>query len=209
MLAIAENEPGALAANVLHFARLLRRAGLPVGPAEVIAAQQALLLVDVGAKAQVRAALRGLMCHRHENQEVFDQAFALFWRNPEAARQAAVLAMLDGRAPQPQKPTPGSRRVAEAMSPRQPAQREQDAPPQLDAAMTVSEREHLQAMDFEAMGAAQIAAAKAEIARLALPLDHFRKLPRLQTHRPPPLTRYPLPPQPVEFLRLRNTPEDA
>ena len=28
-----------LSANVMHFARLLRRAGLPVGPAEAIAAQ--------------------------------------------------------------------------------------------------------------------------------------------------------------------------
>ena len=169
-----EHGHGTLAANVLHFARLLRRAGLPVGPAEVIAAQQALLLVDLGAKAQVSAALRGLMCHRHEDREVFDQAFALFWRNPEASRQAAVLAMLEGGAPQPQKPSPGSRRVAEAMAPRQAPPREQEAPPQLDATMTVSEREHLQTMDFEAMGAAQIAAAKAEIRRLALPLDHVR-----------------------------------
>ena len=38
--------PSTLAANVMHFAHLLRRAGLPVGPAETIAAQQALTLVD-------------------------------------------------------------------------------------------------------------------------------------------------------------------
>jgi uncharacterized protein with von Willebrand factor type A (vWA) domain len=37
--------------------------------------------------------------------------------------------------------------------------------------LTVSEREQLQTMDFEAMSAAQIAQAKAEIRRLVLPLD--------------------------------------
>ena len=45
---------GLLGANVMHFARLLRRAGLPVGPAEVIAAGQALELVELGDRRQVR-----------------------------------------------------------------------------------------------------------------------------------------------------------
>ncbi|MFC7688597.1 hypothetical protein ACFQY5_02095 [Paeniroseomonas aquatica] len=38
-------------------------------------------------------------------------------------------------------------------------------------ALTVSDRERLQAMDFEAMSAAEIAAAKQEIRKLVLPLD--------------------------------------
>ncbi|MEJ0019921.1 MAG: hypothetical protein WDN25_25900 [Acetobacteraceae bacterium] len=37
-----------LAANVMHFVHLLRRAGLPVGPAETLAGQRALSLVDLG-----------------------------------------------------------------------------------------------------------------------------------------------------------------
>ena len=45
--------------------------------------------------------------------------------------------------------------------------------------MTVSEREQLQTMDFEQMSAAQIAAAKAEIRRLRLPLD-LRRTRRLR-----------------------------
>ena len=57
----------ALPANIVQFARLLRRAGLPVGPAEVVAAGQALGQVDIGERTQVRAALRGLMVHRHEH----------------------------------------------------------------------------------------------------------------------------------------------
>ena len=165
-------DQGALGANIVHFAALLRRAGLPVGPDSVIAAGQALGLLGIEDRGEVRTALRALMVQRHEQQDVFDQAFELFWRDPTAANQAAMLAMLDGKKPQDDhRPTPGSRRVAEAMaSPREQRPRE-ERPPELDATMTVSEREQLQSMDFEQMSAAQIARAKAEITRLALPLD--------------------------------------
>jgi len=161
-----------LAANVLHFARLLRRAGLPVGPAETIAAQQALTQVDLGSKLQARTALRTAMVHRHEHQEVFDQAFALFWRDPTAARQAAAMALLEAqKEKKTERPSAGSRRVAEAMAPpRQPTKPPEDTPVQ-DAVLTVSDQERLQRMDFEAMSAAEIEAAKREIRRLTLPLD--------------------------------------
>ena len=106
-----------LAANVMHFARLLRRAGLPVGPAETLAAQQALTLVDLGSRTEARTALRTAMVHRHEHQDVFDQAFDLFWRDPTAAEQAAAMALLEAQKEKRQeRAPPGSRRVAEAMA---------------------------------------------------------------------------------------------
>src|ERR1700744_5527627 len=108
-----------LAANVMHFARLLRRAGLPVGPAETIAAQQALTLIDLGSRVQAQTALRTAMVHRHDQREVFDQAFALFWRDPTSAEQAAAMALLEGAKDQKQdKPPPASPPVAAAF-PRQ------------------------------------------------------------------------------------------
>ena len=164
---------GALAGNLLAFGRLLRRAGLPVGPAELLAATEALQLVDIGDRRQVHAALRGIMIHRRDQFDVFDQAFLLFWRDPEAGRNAAAMAMIDGFKER-DKPPPASRRLAEAMTPPPqsptPPQPPEDRPP-VEVAMTVSERERLQAMDFEAMSAADIAAAKQEIRRLVLPLD--------------------------------------
>ena len=164
-----------LAANVIHFARLLRRAGLPVGPAEVIAASHALAHIDLGARPQVRAALRAVMVHRHEHADLFDAAFDLFWRDPDAQKQAMALALLEGRQPQEQRPSPGQRRIAEAMAaPRTRPNNAPDTPPELDAVMTVSERELLQSMDFEQMSAAQVGEAKAAIRRLVLPLDERR-----------------------------------
>ena len=172
--------PPTLAANVMHFARLLRRAGLPVGPAETLAGQQALSLIDLGDRIQARTALRTAMVHRHEHQDVFDHAFNLFWRDPTAAEQAAAMALLDAQKDKrPERPPPGSRRVAEALArPRETKPRD-DEPPVMDAVLTVSDRERLQQMDFEAMSAAEIAEAKREIQRLVLPLD-LRRTRRLR-----------------------------
>ena len=163
---------GALGANLVHFAGLLRRAGLPVGPDSVIAAGRALEVIGVEDRGQVRAALHALMVQRHENSDIFHAAFDLFWRDPTAAQQAALMAMLDGKKPEePQKAAPGSRRIAEAMAQPRTHQPAEERPPELDAVMSVSAREQLQSMDFEQMSAAQIGAAKAEIRRLSLPLD--------------------------------------
>ncbi|WP_376091141.1 hypothetical protein ACE7GA_21180 [Roseomonas sp. CCTCC AB2023176] len=62
---------------------MLRRAGLPVGPADTILAGEALRHISVGERAQFRAALRASMVHRREHFEVFDAAFDLFWRDPD------------------------------------------------------------------------------------------------------------------------------
>jgi uncharacterized protein with von Willebrand factor type A (vWA) domain len=164
--------PSTLAANILHFARLLRRAGLPVGPAETIAAQHALTQIDLASKLQARTALRTAMVHRHEHQDVFDQAFALFWRDPTAVRQAAAMALLDAQKDKrKERPGAGSRRVAEAMAPPRPPTAPPEDRPIQDAVLTVSDQERLQRMDFEAMSADDIDHAKREIRRLTLPLD--------------------------------------
>ncbi len=164
---------GHLPANLMHFARLLRRAGVPLGPADLVAAAEAMALVDLGSRLQVRTALRATMIHRHEHFAVFDQAFLLFWRDPEAGRHAAAMGALDGHPdPQPERAPPGSRRLAEAMRSRMSADPRPEPPRQeVDAVLTVSDRERLQTMDFEAMSADEITAAKAEIRRLTLPLD--------------------------------------
>jgi len=164
---------GALLANLGAFGRMLRRAGLPVGPTEILAGAAALEAVDLGDRAEMHAALRATMVHRHEHFLVFDHAFGLFWRDPEAGRHAAAMGLLDGFKERPKAP-PAARRLAEAMRgdrpepPRPPEPKEED---QLDVTFTVSDLERLQTMDFEAMSAEEIAQAKEEIRKLVLPLD--------------------------------------
>jgi uncharacterized protein with von Willebrand factor type A (vWA) domain len=174
---------GKLPANIMHFARLLRRAGLPVGPSDMLAAQAAVQLVDLGSRAQVRTALRATMVHRHEHADLFDQAFLRFWRDPTGAKTAEAMELLaGGKEKPPEKAPPGSRRLAEAMQPDRKPPPEAKAEERVEAILTVSERERLQTMDFEAMSADEISRAKAEIRKLALPLD----LRRTRRRRPDP-----------------------
>ena len=175
---------GALPANLIGFARLLRRAGLPVGPAETLAAGEALSLAGLSDRATAHAALRATLVHRREHFEVFDHAFDLWWRDPEAGQHARAMALLDGFKEKQEAP-PAARRVQEALHERKPARepKPNEERQELDVAMTVSEQERLRQMDFEAMGAAEIADAKRQIARLVLPLDdrptrRFRPDPR-------------------------------
>lgn len=164
---------GALAANLLAFARLLRRTGLPIGVSEGLHALEALAEVDLADRRQVHAALRAVMVHRHEHFDLFDQAFLLFWRDPEAGRNAAAMALMEGMKSREKAP-PTARRIAEAM--RSPTPPQAPRPPEeekreVDMTLTVSDRERLQTMDFEAMSAEEIAAARQEIRKLVLPLD--------------------------------------
>ncbi len=173
MLLPAHAGGAAMGNNLVAFARLLRRAGLPLGPAELLAGAAALEAIEIGDKAQVHAALRATMVHKHEHFFLFDHAFSLFWRDPEAGAHAAAMALMDGMKEQP-KPSPASRRMAEAMQgdrPNPPRPPEQPPEDRVDMSFTVSERERLQTMDFEAMSAAELNAAKKEIRKLVLPLD--------------------------------------
>ncbi len=137
----------------------------------MVAAGAALGVVGIEDRGRVRAALRAVMVNRHEQTALFDAAFELFWRDPTAAQQSALLAMLDGKPPEPARAKAGDRRLAEAMASRQQRKPAEERPPELDAIMSVSARELLQTLDFEQMSAAQIGQAKSEIRRLALPLD--------------------------------------
>ena len=163
---------GYLADNVMHFVRVLRGAGLPVGPAKVIDALAAVEAVGVAHRGDFRQALAAVLCSRRDHLELFEQAFELFWRDPKLLERmaAALLPRAKGRVgaePGPQVPA----RLAEAMTPpKQSPARDDDDETELDAAFTFSPREVLQKHDFATMTAAELSQVKRMIARLRLPL---------------------------------------
>ncbi|MFC0410518.1 vWA domain-containing protein [Roseomonas elaeocarpi] len=163
--AFADNPRGAFADNLLGFTRFLRRAGLPVGPAESLAAAAALRLTGVADRDTTRDALRATLLHAREGQDIFDGAFDLWWRPP---------APPGGEAPAPGETAPrqpGARRLAEALLANQPSASDPQGERQRsDTAVSVSAAERLGAMDFESMGAEEIRDARREIRRLSLPL---------------------------------------
>jgi uncharacterized protein len=79
----ASRNQGRLAENIVHFARALRKAGVRVGPAQVQSAVEAVAAAGFTHKTDFYHTLRATLIHRAEHLEVFDQIFAMFWRDPE------------------------------------------------------------------------------------------------------------------------------
>ncbi len=165
-----------LAENILHFARVLRAAGLPVGPAKVIAALEAVQAVGIEQREDFRAALESVFIERHEQQTLFDQAFELYWRNPRLLERMMrlLLPKVRGRMSPADAGAPLPGRLADALAP--PRDAEGEAKQQeltADAAFTFSPREVLQSKDFETMSATELQEVRATIARLRLPLPEL------------------------------------
>jgi uncharacterized protein len=169
-------EGGKLVANLMHFARVLRRAGLPIGPGRVLAAVDAVRAVGIGSREDFYWTLHAVFVNRREHRQVFDQAFHIFWRNPKLLERMMSLMLPTVRVPEGEgQQEPPSRRVAEALSAESPGRGEaEDEPPEpeivVDAALTYSDREILQKMDFEQMSSDEMRAAKAVMARMRLPI---------------------------------------
>ena len=173
----ARQTPGRLAENVTHFARVLRAAGMPVGTDRVQRALQALQVAGLERRDDFHAALSACLLDRIEHRELFDQAFHLFWRDPdlEGRMRALLLPKIQMKDGTP--PVPENRRLGEALFPRGP-----EAPPpppaedqvEIDAALTFNDREHLQKADFETMTADEWRAAQRLLSRLQLAFEPLR-----------------------------------
>jgi uncharacterized protein with von Willebrand factor type A (vWA) domain len=164
---------GRLAENVVYFARALRAAGIPVGPGAVLDALEALRVAGIGTKEDFYWTLHAVFVKRHEHSVLFDQAFRIFFRRRGYIDQ--MLAMMMPQAPvPPQAPQPGSTRVHEALFSGLDDKLKRQREVELDARMTVSDREVLQRKDFAQMTSVEIAAAKAAMKRLVLPLAEVR-----------------------------------
>ncbi len=168
---------GHLAENVMHFARVLRSAGLPIGPNRVIDALRAVEVVGIEKREDFYWTLASVFLAKREHFEVFDQAFHIFWRDPQLLERAMAMLMPDNfsNAPEDEKKT--SSRVSEAFNPEQSQvskKEEQEEKVELDATLTFSSREVLQHADFETMTAEELAQAKALIKRMRLPIRDIR-----------------------------------
>lgn len=155
---MVETLPGRLVENLLHFARVLRRAGVPAGSDRVQLALRALSIAGLRSRADLHAVLAACFVTRAEQRLLFDQAFWLFWRDPDLlGRMLAMLLPRVQAQPGSSAPAP-NRRLADALFPAQPPlaprpQREAEQRLDLDARLTFSDREHLQRADFDTMSA--------------------------------------------------------
>jgi uncharacterized protein with von Willebrand factor type A (vWA) domain len=166
---------GQLATNILYFARALREAGLPVGPGAVLDALRAVQAAGIGDRADFYATLHAVFVKKHEHSILFDQAFRIFWkRRGFLEKLIAMMSPIAEPAKQAKKAEAGASRITEAFfkTPRNDAKAEPTH--EFDARLTMSTAEVLQTKDFAQMSAAEIIAAREEIARLRLPADEIK-----------------------------------
>jgi uncharacterized protein len=163
---------GKLAENIMYFARVLREAGLPVGPSTVLDALDAAQAGTLREREDFYWTLHAIFVKRREHRELFEQAFHVFWKKPKMLEQLMQLMFHQIARKTDSKPKKaGTKRLAEALYDKNqtlnvPAQKNDVL--EIDATFTASADEVLRAKDFEQMSVAEQAQAKSAIARLRL-----------------------------------------
>ncbi len=163
---------GKLAENIMHFARVLREAGMPVGPSAVLDALDAAQAGALREREDFYWTLHAVFVKKREHREVFEQAFHVFWKKPKMLEQLMQLMYHQIARKAEDKPKPaGFKRLAEAMFDKNhmktaPAQKNDML--DIDATFTASVDEVFRTKDFEQMSVAEQAQAKTAIAKLRL-----------------------------------------
>src|SRR5262245_8483986 len=134
----------------MHFGRVLRAAGMPVGPDRVLDALHALTVSGIERRDDLYWTLAAVFLSRRDQLALFDQAFRMFWRDPDLAARVVRLPPARGRLPPASREPAISQRLAQALLSRR--EHAGAAPLErvtFDASLTFSAREALQSMDFD------------------------------------------------------------
>ena len=174
--------------NIAHFVRVLRRAGLRIGPAATLDCIEASRTIDIGNRVEFYHALASCCMKNPEDRLVFDQAFQMFWRNPRLMEKMRDLLLpsltreVDGDGEE----DPNLRRVDEAFGSAAAPDPQQDEREsiEIDMSMTSSATELLQTTDFQMMSTAEIAEAERAIdaMTLAFPTRPSRRFSPASSH---------------------------
>ena len=170
-----DEEGGRIATNIMHFARVLRAAGLPIGPGKVIDAVQAVETSGIARRDDFYWTLHAVFVNRRDQRELFDQAFHVFWRNPQILERMMSMVLPSSQLGEEDAAKSDlSRRIAEALtagaSPQNDIKTRETEEVEFDATLTFSQDEVLREMDFEKMSNAEIDAAKAAMRHMRLPV---------------------------------------
>lgn len=163
---------GRFADNVVHFGRVLRRAGLKIGPGAIKLAIESVDAIGVGSRDEFRTALFCNFVKRHEDKAVFDQAFDIFWRVRDfEGKLIQMLSRMTPDAGAKDKPKAAASRVSEALHAERPRREDERDEIEIDSRLSVSGREVLRKLDFAQMSAAELAEARRQLGRIVLPMD--------------------------------------
>lgn len=177
MTTLSPEAEGRIVDNIVHFARTLRKAGMPAGPATVVDAVRAVEIAGISSREDLYWTLHAVFVRKREHRVLFDEAFRIYWQSRGLVEK--MLAILSPVAPPrgaPEKPKAGQTRVSQAFQASQDRMKEETRPQvEVDAKFTVSGKELLQTKDFAQMTADEITAAKQALRELAIPMDKIRQ----------------------------------
>lgn len=161
---------GQLFNRLIGFARLLRRAGIPIGPGSVIDALRAIELAGIGTRADFFWTLHAVLIKRHEHFPVFYEAFHRFWRRDQIDH--VLREMLPVTRTEGVKSRVAQRRVEEALG-LQRRMPKQSKPQEtvFDMRGTISDDEILRRKDFAQMSSAEVEGARRLISAMKMPHD--------------------------------------
>ena len=168
-----------LAQNITHFARALRRAGLPIGTGRILDAITAVQAAGFSEKRDFYWTLQACFVSRPEHRTVFAQIFRLYWRDPRYLEHMMSMLLPAVRGVQEdRKGQAGEKRAAEALldgqerdlPDRDETQSEDGTEIEVDASLTMSQEERLRTLDFEQMSTDEMAQAKRMLAQMSLPV---------------------------------------
>jgi uncharacterized protein len=183
-------DDGKLPANITHFARALRKSGLPIGTGRIIDAIRAVEAAGFTKRGDFYWTLHACFVSRPEQRAVFDQVFRLFWRDPQYLEHMMSLLIPAVRGVQEERLADAAeRRAAEALldgaqgNLPPPMEPEGEASQiDIDATSTMSAEERLKSLDFEQMTVAEVAQAKRMLARLTLPVQPLQSRRSVASH---------------------------
>jgi uncharacterized protein len=166
--------------NITHFARALRKAGLPIGSGRVIDAIRAVEAAGFTDKRDFYWTLHACFVNKPEQRAVFAQIFRLYWRDPRFMEHMMSMMLPAIRGVQEERSAQAAeKRAAEALldgiTPDLPdmdgESPDEETLIEVDASMTMSAEERLRTLDFEQMSTEEVAQAKRMLARLSLPVQ--------------------------------------
>ncbi len=161
---------GQFVANLVHFARVLRVSGLPIGTGRILDAVKAVSVCGIADREDFYWVLHAVFVNHPRQRLIFDQAFHAFWRNPRILERAMSMLLPKIRVPQNEDDEREmARRLSESLYPNAGSaapRRDLEPESELRAALTYSDQERLQTIDFESMTREEMNQAKSAIAKM-------------------------------------------
>ena len=176
-----ETEQSKLATNIIHFARSLRLAGLPIGTDKIIDAVKAVEISGLRSSEDFFWALHGVFVSGPEQELIFKQGFHIFWKRPELLNQLLERGLLVFPA---KTNMAGSRRLSDAMALQSFGSGSMENKGRKTYHGT-SALEVFRTLDFEKMSEKEMTDAKKAIKELVLPIAEQKTRHLVSSNRGP------------------------